>query len=268
MGSLKVTVITINFNGARSLEKTILSVLEQSYPNIEYIIIDGGSTNGSLPIIKKYETKIARWISEPDGGVSDAFNKGIALASGEWIGILNSDDWYEKQALENMVLAAQKNPAAEVIHGNLQIWNQDKKGMYISPDDHLKNIEVDMIFNHPASFVKKSAYQKYGVFETGYKRAMDYDLFLRFYKHGAQFFHLNFWVANMNLGGISDRHWVKASQEVLRSQLHHTDSKIKPYLIFCYRILRTGLRMGLEKIGFNSVVIFYRNCQKRKQYVK
>ena len=264
MDTPKISIVTINLNGARCLEKAISSVLFQTYSNLEYILIDGGSTDGSLEIIKKYNDKITHWTSEPDAGISEAFNKGISYATGEWVGILNSDDWYQFDAVENVARCAQKHPRAEVIHGNMQIWNGDKKEMYLLPDQNLENIKTEMILNHPACFVKKSVYQNYGVFNIQYLQAMDYELFLRFYKNHAQFFYLDLWISNMRLGGSSDRYWYRATQEVLRAQLYHNGFNFSFYLIFIFRLLRTGLRVIFKKIGFNAVVIFCRNCQKRK----
>jgi len=98
-----VSIITIVYNGVRHIEDTIKSVITQTYPNIEYIIIDGNSTDGTQEVIKRYEHKIARWISEKDRGISDAFNKGIAMASGALIGMINADDWYEPDAIASVV---------------------------------------------------------------------------------------------------------------------------------------------------------------------
>lgn len=92
---LKISIVTVSYNAAKTIEQTIKSVINQTYSNIEYIVIDGGSTDGTVDIIRKYEDRIAYWVSEPDGGIFDAMNKGIKVATGEVVGIINSDDWYE-----------------------------------------------------------------------------------------------------------------------------------------------------------------------------
>ncbi len=113
----KVTIITVAYNAQATIEATILSVLAQSYKSLEYIIIDGGSTDGTLQIIKKYEDKISKYISEPDKGIADGFNKGIALATGDWIGMINADDQYTPNAVEVMMNNISKHD--DVCCGNI-----------------------------------------------------------------------------------------------------------------------------------------------------
>ena len=117
-----VTIITIVFNGQETLSKAIESVSNQTYPNVEYIIIDGGSTDGTLNIIKKYGDVITKWISEKDRGISDAFNKGLKLAKGEIIGILNADDWYERNAIISVVEAFENNKNIGIAYGWMNYW--------------------------------------------------------------------------------------------------------------------------------------------------
>lgn len=105
-----ISIITVVYNGEKYLEQTIQSVINQTYKNIEYIVIDGGSTDGTLDIIKKYEEHISYWVSESDKGLYDAMNKGIGVAKGELIGMINSDDWYELEAVEIMAEAYKNNP--------------------------------------------------------------------------------------------------------------------------------------------------------------
>src|SRR5688572_26851104 len=119
-----VSIITIVFNGEKHLQQTIESVLGQTYSNIEYIIVDGGSKDNSVSIIEKYSTQLAYWISEPDKGISDAFNKGISKANGEMIGLINADDWYEKDTVQK-VMALRGN--CDVVYGNLALWKNEKQ---------------------------------------------------------------------------------------------------------------------------------------------
>ena len=119
-----ISIITVVRNGEVHLEEAIKSVLNQSYGNIEYVVIDGNSTDSTLDIIRKYEDRIDYWISEPDKGISDAFNKGIALCKGEWIGIINADDWYELDTFNNIIQQA-KASNSSVIYGNMQVWKDE-----------------------------------------------------------------------------------------------------------------------------------------------
>jgi len=117
-----IGVITVVLNGWGRIEKTIESISQQDYENRQYTIIDGGSTDGTLDILKKHDIQINRWISEPDRGISDAFNKGIRLAKGGLIGILNAGDWYEPNALQTIVDAYRAHPEADVFCGGLRFW--------------------------------------------------------------------------------------------------------------------------------------------------
>lgn len=112
-----VSIVTVSYNSADTIEQTIQSVTKQTYPNIEYIIIDGGSRDGTVEIIKRYQDKISFWISEPDMGIYDAMNKGISYAKGDYIGIINSDDWYELDAIEKIVSKIKEDPI--IIYGNM-----------------------------------------------------------------------------------------------------------------------------------------------------
>src|SRR5690349_11081866 len=131
-----VSIITIVYNGEKHLEQTIQSVLSQTYSNIEYIIIDGGSVDNSISIIKKYNNRLAYWISEKDSGISDAFNKGIAKARGEIIGLINADDWYETDAVEKVVALIGNH---DVAYGNVMYWKNGAKDMIVyGRHDYLK----------------------------------------------------------------------------------------------------------------------------------
>ncbi|EKD55550.1 MAG: Glycosyltransferase family 2 protein, partial [uncultured bacterium] len=117
----RFSIITVTYNSAKTLETTIKSVIDQSFPYIEYIVVDGGSTDGTLDIIKKYQDKITKWVSEKDGGISDAMNKGIKMASGDIIGIIHADDWYEIGALEK-VDAAFESTGTDIVCGKVRFY--------------------------------------------------------------------------------------------------------------------------------------------------
>lgn len=196
----RVSIITVVYNGVQFIEKAIQSVLSQTYPNIEYIIIDGGSSDGTLDIIKKYQHKLSKCVSEKDAGIFDAMNKGIGMASGELIGILNADDWYEIDAIQNIVNAFNKFPEADVLHGLLSFRDQNENIQYVEGhtlDYFSKGIE------HPTCFIKKAAYQTHGTFNSKYKSAGDYELLLRFKEQGLNFVFVDKILANFRSGGSS-----------------------------------------------------------------
>ncbi|WP_339921727.1 glycosyltransferase family 2 protein [uncultured Flavobacterium sp.] len=196
----KVSIITVVYNGAKTIEQTIKSVLNQSYSNIEYIIIDGGSNDGTLDIINKYESKIDIIVSEPDYGIYNAMNKGVMKSNGVLVGIINSDDWYDTTAVEVIVNEYIKNMNFGVFHGLLRTWNGNHllningTSKYVLKNDSLP---------HPSTFIKKEIYELYGLYNEKYKFVADYELFLRFNKEGVSFLFIEQIIANFSIGGVS-----------------------------------------------------------------
>lgn len=197
-----VSIITASFNSARTIARTLDSVLAQSYPNIEVIVIDGGSTDGTIPIIRSYEQKFSRrmtWISEKDNGMYDAMNKGIERSKGELIGILNSDDWYEADAVETMVKTFSAENSA-VLYGILRYVDAERETMlYRMHHDSLK----DGMITHPTCFVPHKLYTQHGKFDLQYRVSSDYDLMLRFQSKGVTFIPVDRIIANFSFGGLS-----------------------------------------------------------------
>ena len=200
-----ISIITISYNSEKSIEQTIKSVLHQSYSNIEYIIVDGLSTDKTMGIVASYidvfkeKGFIFKYISEPDKGISDAFNKGIILANGKLVGIINSDDWFEPDAVETIVHNLENNIG--IYCGWLNLYNSDleyvksrKSRPYLLP--------LGMYVNHPTVFVRRNVYANIK-FDTNLKIAMDYDVLLKSLKQGVQIKSIDKVIANMRLGGIS-----------------------------------------------------------------
>ena len=182
----RISVITITYNSAATLEETIRSVTSQDYPALEYVIIDGGSTDGTLDIVQKYKEQIQVVVSEPDKGISDAFNKGIARATGEIIGIINSDDILLPGALQ--AVAEAYDPQVDVYSGLILFWNEETDETFPSyPDVTFDTLKLQYNVAHPARFVRKDAYQRYGLYRVDLRYMMDIELLVRFYKQGARF---------------------------------------------------------------------------------
>lgn len=185
-----VSIITVVYNGEVHIEQSIKSVIAQTYSNIEYIIIDGDSTDGTLDIIKKYESKITKVVSEKDTGIYNAMNKGLALANGEVIAILNADDYYYPETIE-LVVNQFEQSKADVVYGDLtklRVLNNQEYFKEVQPDISL--MEQTMPIFHPATFVKKYVYDKVGMFNEDYQLSADYDLIYRIYKEAFQFDYL------------------------------------------------------------------------------
>ncbi len=196
----KISIITVSFNTVKTIEQTILSVVNQTYPNIEYIIIDGGSTDGTVDIIKKYESKIAYWVSEPDKGIYDAMNKGIEKASGEWINFMNSgDEFYNNRVLSDIFSESISNEI-DVFYGEVAIKYQ-KKESYKKPLP-INQIEKGMVFCHQSSFVRTKLYKE-NPYNLTYKICADYNFFLSVYRKGGNFKYKSIVISKFLYGGFS-----------------------------------------------------------------
>ncbi|HEX6386420.1 MAG TPA: glycosyltransferase family 2 protein [Anaerolineae bacterium] len=179
---LKVSVVTPSFNQGQYLEETIRSVLLQGHPNLEYIVIDGGSSDGSVEIIRKYEPWLSYWTSEPDRGQSDAINKGFARASGQIFGWLNSDDVYEPGALQRVAGYFAAEPACELLYGTG--WYLDANSVKTEACSWIRSFDPDLLltFNfilQPAAFWRRSLWQRTGELNISYHWAMDWEWFIR-----------------------------------------------------------------------------------------
>jgi glycosyltransferase involved in cell wall biosynthesis len=174
--------VTPSFNQAEYLERTILSVLGQDYPNLEYIIIDGGSTDGSIDIIRKYEKQLAFWISEPDSGQVDAINKGLRRATGEWVGWQNSDDIYYPGALRAAADAIIEHSDAELVVGNMRLIDADDRVLrelvYCKPS-HEALLCEGMVLTNQSALWRRSVHDRIGYIDPRYHYCFDYEWFLR-----------------------------------------------------------------------------------------
>lgn len=196
-----VTVITVVFNGIRGLEQTIQSVVGQTYNNIEYIIIDGGSTDGTIDVIKKYENKIHYWVSESDAGIYDAMNKGVRLSSGDYIGIIGAGDWYEEDAIASVIDAITRTNA-KVVYGDVEIVDAETNYSYRRHSRCELMPKTMSSISHPSIFVARSIYLG-RPFDTQFRIAADYDLFLGLYVGGYRFEHSGGMTVHVLTGGVS-----------------------------------------------------------------
>lgn len=202
---MKLSIITINYNNASGLEKTIKSVISQNYKDFEYIVIDGGSTDGSIEIIKKYADKINYWVAEPDRGIYNAMNKGILKAKGEYLHFLNSGDAYAAEnVLEGVFKDKQYNTS--ILRGK-QICDYKTHTIewdnFGNRDITLYDLYVDGL-RHQATFIKQNLFVKYGLYDENYKIASDWKLFLQAIIDGMQTSYLDFNIVIFDMDGLSN----------------------------------------------------------------
>jgi glycosyltransferase len=207
---MKVSIITVAFNNKIFMEHCIKSVLDQTYKNIEYIVVDGNSTDGTLEVVKRYEGKISKWISESDSGIYDAMNKGISMATGDIIGFLNSDDVYaDKTVVEDVVDIFMKNKI-DSSYGDLVYVDKDDLNKVVrrwkSGNFNRETFKKGWHPPHPTFFVKRTIYDAFGGFNLKYKIGADYELMLRFlFKHRISTCYIPRVCIKMRVGGRSNR---------------------------------------------------------------
>lgn len=247
---MKVSIITICYNRKATISQAIESVLSQDYPTIEYIIIDGNSSDGTKEIISSYANQISVFISEPDKGMYDALNKGLALATGDIIGLMHSDDeFYSPTAVSEIVATFQKNIETDGVYAD---------GIYVSNDAEeriirdriggpysINRVKAGWLPLHPTVYLKKSIMEQYGFYDLNFKIASDTEFLLRYlYKYKIKMTYLNSYVVKMRMGGMSTSY--KRAFEVL----------LEDYNIYKYH--------GLAAFS----VVFQKKLLALKQYIK
>lgn len=215
---MTVSIVTVCLNSAATIRQTIESVLEQDQPGIEYIVIDGGSTDGTLEILESYRQHIAYFVSEPDAGIYDAMNKGIRAATGDVVGILNSDDFYKDASAVSDMVRAMERTGAEAAYADLEIIRPDDPSKviryYSSHRFRVSRLRWGWMPPHPTFFVLRSCYERYGLYRTDYRVAADYELLVRFlWRAGITTCRVPRSIIRMRAGGISS--------SSLRGRYHH-----------------------------------------------
>jgi glycosyltransferase involved in cell wall biosynthesis len=214
-----VSIVTAVRNGRAFIADTLKSVATQTYPNCEHIVVDGASTDGTPDIVRPYEARLSHWISEPDRGIADAFNKGLRLATGDYIMFLNADDWLaDADALARLVAAARERGWPQVIYGDCDVF--DRYGSYFLyrasiPYDRAALLRGATL-PHPGLLTHRDYFARHGAFDESFRIAMDFEMFLRGVPEGGAV-HVPVLVTNIRSGGLSTRDRALAVEEIIRA---------------------------------------------------
>lgn len=205
---LKISIITVCYNSVETIRDTIESVLSQEYPDIEYIIVDGASKDGTLKLISEYEGRISKVISESDKGIYDAMNKGVQAATGDFVGILNSDDVFAgSDVIQNLVAHLQNNPSADAVYADLVFVQRKEMDVvtrrYSSSGFSPWKVRFGFMIPHPTFYARRELFDKYGSYKLGYRVSADFELMARFMSKGVKMVRHSAVMVKMREGGIS-----------------------------------------------------------------
>lgn len=245
-----VSIVTVVRNAAGSLERTMESVLAQTYEPVEYIVVDGASTDGTVDVIRRHADRLGYWVSEPDRGISDAFNKGLARATGSFVGFLNADDWMRPDQIERAV-ATLEDTAAAFVFGDLTCHAPDGRVLYRLRGDPayadalgrgMPNV------NHQTMVARRRLFEVAGGFDLSYRYAMDYDWLLRVHRAGFRGIYDPGIQGRVSLGGAADHHWRRALAEVRRIAIANGVPGAAAWWWYLYRASKGGVRRALERL--------------------
>lgn len=266
MNSLKISIITICYNSEKTIERTFNSVLSQTYRNFEYIVVDGASKDGTVSIIKKYEPSFngrMRWISELDMGIYNAMNKGVMMATGDIVGLVNSDDWLASNGLESIVelVNKQEEEANGLYCGSMIFQYSDgTKQIFLTDKEKFYNGIVKYSLNrgafHPGIYVAKKVYDEVGLFDERFKIAADIDFIYRCYAAGKKFYFTNAVVTNMADGGVSNT--IKVNPFVKDRELFYTKRGISGWMLK-YMLLKRYIFFSVKKFVPNKLLKIFRS---------
>jgi glycosyltransferase involved in cell wall biosynthesis len=261
-----VSIITVVYNDKKCLVETILSVINQTYDNVEFIIIDGGSTDGTLDIIRKYENCIDYWISEKDSGIYYAMNKGIKTVSGGWINFMNAGDSFYHSGMLQSIFFRKELHKSKLIYGNVSAYSKEyaiirKVGRAMDPNDVYMTIPT----GHQAIFYSNLAFKEIGCYDTEYKVIADHEWFVRFYKKFGlkELLYIDEIIANYLMEGFSTQNTLLSAKERLNLNLNHFPFLDKRKEVFKYyvRYLRAIVMQYVKKIILYKKLMTYKYGQ-------
>ena len=232
----KFSIVTVCYNSEKTIENTIISVLKQRYSNLEYIIVDGCSNDATINLINKYRERLNNLISEKDSGIYDAMNKGINVASGDYIIFMNAGDMFFNDNVLSEIAKTVNNNSCDVIYGNVVNEFRGKKHVVKAKD--LTRIKYDMVFSHQSVFVKTELAKRLK-FDTNYKYAADYGMLLKLFNRGATFRYVEIPISIVDVGsGATYDHFYSSRKEVFEIQKSEGLADLKHRVYFVWTIFR------------------------------
>jgi glycosyltransferase len=251
---MKITLITVTYNSEKYLSQCIESIQQQSYENIEHIVIDGNSTDNTVNIIKKYESKIAAWVSEPDKGMYDAINKGIKLATGDVIGILNSDDMLVSKDVIANIAKTFVEQNVDSVYGDLEYVDKEDTNRVFrvwKGKTYSRNLfKMGWMPGHPTFYIKKSLIEQHGMYENHFFTAADYEFMARYlYKHKISSYYLPKMIVKMRMGGASNKN---LHQRIRANRRDYLAMKVNSIpMPFMVSILKPLIKVHQFNVGIN-----------------
>lgn len=255
-----ISVVTVSYNAVSTIEQTILSVINQTYSNIEYIIIDGGSTDGTVDVIKKYADRIAYWVSEPDRGIYDAMNKGGVKATGAFIQFLNAGDWLESENIIEQIFK-DWSKEADVIYGDMIIRRSD--GVYYAKAQELSHFMNDFPLFHPSTFIAKPVFVSH-LFDTLYRISADFKLLRDIYYEHGKFIYLPFAFTNFDaIYGLSSS---ECALEIFRERgrIYGKDKTVKWKFIYMIYSVKLNIKFLLKQMLKFCCSSYYQKVMERR----
>ena len=240
---MKISIVTIVRNDAAHIAETIESVLSQDYPDIEYIVIDGASTDGTKEIVEKYRDRLAAFVSEPDKGIYDAMNKGIRLAGGDVIGMINSGDKYYPGAFQTVAQAFGENPGRRIFWGDVQYEHLGRVRGF-----RKENRYIGAFAPHPSMFVPRHVYEEIGLYDDSFRLLGDYDFMYRAVNvRNVEVLYVPELIAFYLEGGVSDQRIFRCLQDELRVKIRYGANPLTAYFLFGLKVVKNLPRILLAK---------------------